>query len=409
MNNLFLMRFLVNKYLTGTVHHTTLRIMGYIAGISIAITTFTLSLQIFVAQGFETALAEKMQNIYPDLVITAPENQSFNFDIIEKKFKNQYKEIFACAPGHSKRALLKTDNPFAQSIIDLKALDPIYENRVSNIQKKILESNSLAKILNKNTVIIGKVLASNHNLSVGSTITLLVQDDTCEEQEEEDFIKITVSVGGIIETGVYHYDSSLIICSFGLMQEYLNDTTISTISMKLNKNRDALILLKKITEDHGYKIDCWQTLYPALVAASQLEKYVGTLLLALMALVACSTITAFIFMHIILKKRDIALLKIMGFSNKSISYVFIMLGMILTSSACSIGITTAIICGFFLQKYKLFTLPDVYDVTHIPVTITCNSVLFVIGLILILGFIATLIAVYHIKTINSSQTLRFEE
>jgi len=409
MNNLFLMRFLVNKYLIGTAHHTTLRIMGYIACISIAITTFTLSLQLFIAQGFETALTEKMQNIYPDLLITAPDDQSFNFDAIETKLKNEYKEIVTCAPGHSKRALLKTHHPFAQSIITLRALDPIRETRVSNIQTKILENNSLETILTNNTVIIGKSLASTHNLSIGKTITLLVQDNSCEEIGEDDFLKITVSVGGIIETGIYHYDASLILCPFSLMKESLNDTTISTISVKLHNNKDAPMVLKKITENSAYTVDCWQTLYPALVAASQLEKYVGTLLLALMALIACTTITAFIFMHIIVKKRDIALLKIMGFSNKSIAYVFIMMGMILTSSACSIGITTAILCGILLQKYRLFTLPDVYDVTHIPVTITFTSVFFIIGLVLILGLIATLLAVYHIKTINPSQTLRFEE
>lgn len=409
MNNLFLMRFLVNKYLIGTAHHATLRIMGYIAGISIAITTFTLSLQLFIAQGFETALAEKMQNIYPDLLITAPNDQSFNFDATETQLKNEFREILTCAPGHSKRALLKTSHPFAQSIITLRAIDPVCEKKVSNIETKILGNNSLQKILSNNTVIVGKVLASTHNISLGDTITLLVQDDPNEDATADDFLKITISVGGIIETGIYHYDTSLILCSLNLMKEYLNDTTISTISVKLHNNTNAPAVLKKITEHFGYIVDCWQTLYPALVAASQLEKYVGTLLLALMALVACTTITAFIFMHIIVKKRDIALFKIMGFSNKSIAYVFIMLGMILTSGACAMGITTALVCGTFLQKYRLFTLPDVYDVTHIPVTITFASVLFIIGLVLVLGLIATLLAAYHIKTINPSQTLRFEE
>lgn len=114
-------------------------------------------------------------------------------------------------------------------------------------------------------------------------------------------------------------------------------------------------------------------------------------------------------MQIILKKRDIALLKISGFTHTTIGYVFITMGMILTSIACSIGLTCALGVGIFLQKYKIFSLPDVYDVTHIPVAITPSSILFIILLILILGFISTLLAVYHIKTINPSHTLRFEE
>lgn len=408
MNNLSLVSFLVNKYLTGTVNHTTLRIMAYIAVISIAITTFTLSLQLFIAQGFETALIEKMQNIYPDLLISAPTNQSFNWETIDTSLKQTFPDVFKTAPRHEKRALLKTDHPFTQSIITLQALDPILEKQVTVIQKRIIEHIPLEKILTHNTVIIGKNIATDHHLTTGDTITLLVQDDTEAEITENDFTKITCIVGGIIETGIYHYDAGLVLCSFDLMHETLDDPTISFISVKLHNNTNTLTILKKIEKQFSYTVDCWQTLYPSLLAASQLEKYVGIVLLSLMALVACTTITAFIFMQIILKKRDIALLKINGFTDSSIAYVFITIGMILTTIACSIGLSCALLVGLFLQKYKLFSLPDVYDVTHIPVTITPFSIFFIILLILMLGFISTLLAVYHIKTINPSHTLRFE-
>lgn len=410
MNKLSLVRFLVKKYLVGTASHTTLRVMGYITIISIAVTTFTLALQIFIAQGFEQALAEKMQNIYPDLLLTAHPDESFNFKNMQQTLMTDYPDILSCAPGHSKHALIKTDLPFSQTVISIKAIDPILEPLVSNLETKLQKNSSLKKALCQNSIIVGKVLAETSKIRVGDIVTLMVYDeDTDHELAESDFTCVSLPVGGIIETGIHHYDAALAICSLETMNEKLLDPTISIMSLKVRNQKNVPILLEKLSKNYSCTIDCWQTLYPALVAASHLEKYVGMLLLALMSLVACSTITGFIFMQIILKKKDIALLMIMGFSQSSIATVFIVMGMILTGSAAFLGLTAALLAGLFLQKYKWITLPEVYDVTHIPVMITPLSVLFVLCLVLLLGLLATLLATYQIKTLNPSHTLRFDE
>lgn len=408
MKNLFLINRLIYKYMIGTQNQITLRIMSLIAIMSIAITTATLTLQLFIMNGFEDALNSKMQNIYPDVFITAFQDESFNFEKMNTLFLKQYPEIKACAPSHTKNCFIKKDNEYYQQPGLIKAIDPLLERQVSQLPLKI--KDSLDECLTHNGVIIGSKLYDKLQLHHGCAITLIFHDEAEENIPEKNFKQVTVHVTSVIETGISHYDESLIICSLHTMCNLLQDDTISIISFKLHNPQSQLTSFReKIKHTYGYQIDCWQTLYPALVSASQLEKHVSTMILSLMLLVACTTLTAFIFMQIMRKKRDIALLKIIGLSDSLIMYIFMSMGMIITSVAGALGIGSALVIGYILKKYHCIKLPDAYDITHLPIIITFSSVMYVLLLIIILGACATLLAIIHLKNSNSSHALRFEE
>ena len=153
----------------------------------------------------------------------------------------------------------------------------------------------------------------------------------------------------------------------------------------------------------------WKSLYPALVSALKLEKYAMFFILFLMALVAGMNMVSLLFMLITHKQRDIAILRAMGLSTKSLSFIFIFIGFFISLVAGSIGLLGAWLVGLFLQQYHFIKLPDIYQVTHLPVALEWHLFLIVFIVVLLIGFFASWIPAKTMHKIHITNILRFQQ
>ena len=131
-------------------------------------------------------------------------------------------------------------------------------------------------------------------------------------------------------------------------------------------------------------------------------------LLALITLIACTNVISLLFMQITRKKTDIALLKTLGMNDSQIVLIFIFMGTMLATIAGALGIIGALIIGLLLQKYPFITLPDAYYCSTLPVHITWQTCAFVFIILLILSILAAWFSARSAKSINITQTLRFD-
>jgi lipoprotein-releasing system permease protein len=358
--------------------------------------------------GFEQVLAEKMQNIYPQLVLSAPSDGCFDYKELEKLLHTRYEgKITSTAPAHTKRVILRSKNSSATSVANLKAIDPDAEPRVSSLEKKV-RNVSLKNALVDKKIIIGTKLADYHNLSVGDECSLLFCADEQSASDAQSFETVHVTIGGIMDTGIMQYDKFTLICSLAMARKDLSDESITQIGLKLTPDTDDVALAHTLADDLGVECDSWKTLYPALVSVTKLEKYVMFLLLILVTLIASANIIALIFMQITQKKTDIALLKVMGMNHSSVTAIFVFMGTILASCAAFSGLCAALLIGILLEQYPFITLPDAYLCTHLPIYIEWPLVILIFAVIIVISMCASLFAAYSTRYINCSTTLRFE-
>lgn len=404
-----LARFLAWRYISGTQENIQISTISKVCFFSIFIGTLCLTLQIFIMNGFEKAIAEKMQNIYPELVMYAPEEASFDYKTLKPLLISKYKDsIKSIAPAHTKRVILQTEKTPATSAVSLKAINPTKESFVSSLEKKLTKPSPLTALLTKNSLIIGKKLAEFHNLEIGDKATLMYTSDDVTNLKKASFESTPVLISGIIDTGIMQYDKYMIISSLDFTKNILQDDNITQIGIKLHPHISDEKVMKDLEEDFEIDVHSWKTLYPALVAAHKLEKYVMFFLLALITLIACTNIISLLFMQITQKKTDIALLKTLGMSNSEIVLIFILMGTILTTSAGIAGIIGALIIGVLLQKYPFITLPDAYYCSTLPIHITWQTCIFVFITLLVLSIFAAWFSARSAKSINITQTLRFD-
>ena len=410
MNKLSLM--IAWRYLIGTKHEKNISTMVLICFLGILIGSFALALVAAVMNGFEKVTHEKMQSIHAQIIAHA-DNQPLNFKKIKDVLQKEFQTIKSIAPSTTKQIIAQADEKEGYNLVSLTGVDPHAAQDVSNINSKIKTSispqRSIASILQKKTVLIGDLLAKNMKVSIGDEIHLFFSSDEKIKRKKIRLDQEPVIVGGTFKTGIDEFDNGLIICSLDLIQKMFPDIGITQIGIKLKDNANEKKTIARLKKRLKHlDVFSWKELYPALVEALQLEKYAMFLILALIILVASMSIISLLFMQINQKRADIAILRAMGMPSKHISQVFLYVGMSIAIIGSTVGLALATLAGWFLEKYPLIKLPDVYYVTHLPCKMDFSIIVAVFIVVLALSFLSTWIPTRRIRSIYISHVLRFE-
>lgn len=416
---------LASKYLQFKNKDRNIALMIKVCFLGILIGTFSLMLTLIIMNGFEKVIHEKMQGINSQAIIYSPGQQIDNQSIksyLNEKFKNKIKAL----SGSSTRQVL-IDYNNNQSVLFIKGVDNDFE-KTTNIAKKITSpqnAESFFNLIKENKIIIGNKMAQSNNLKIGDILTLLIPK--AGGKDKINLKKKKLEISGIFKIGLEEYDNNFAFCSLELLQNLFkeNKQGVDQINLNFKKIKEPnffkkiynLFLFKDYeqrTIDELQKdlptltISSWKDFYPALVASLKLEKYVMFFILALITLVASMTMVSLLFMYIQQKRRDIAILKSMGLSNKNIRSIFLNIGLKLTFWSSSAGLALAAIAGFILEKYPFINLPDVYYVSYLPARMDLEIFILVFVCTMILGFFATWIPARRTKQINIAQVLRQE-
>ncbi len=404
--------FLAWRYLRGAWQERNISTMVKVCFLGIFIGTFALALIAAVMNGFEKVTHEKMQGIHPNLMIRAY-GDYLDIDKLGPVL-DKNPSIHMWAPNETKQVIIQNrDNTEISEVMVLKGIDPLRESQTTSLEKKLLHTNTekpiqLINALEDNQILIGMKAAQNLGVVVGDTVNLLYNPN--EPSSKKISLKSTsATVGGIFKTGIEELDNNVIFCALPFLYEIFPDAAVSQIGLKLTPGASEAAVVETLTATLGdLEIFSWKDLYPALVSALKLEKYVMFLILALITLVASMNIISLLFMQITQKRGDIAILQAMGCSPQTIRLVFLYMGLLISFCASLLGLVCATAACFFLDHYPFIELPDVYYVTHLPAKMEFSLFAIVFLVVLAISFLATWIPAQRIWRINIAHVLRFE-
>jgi lipoprotein-releasing system permease protein len=395
------------RFLKGARHETSVSTMAIVSFCAITIGVFSLALVVSVMSGFEKTTHQQLQNIHPQLIVRSG-GRTINAEKIQKLFTQEYPEVIAIAPTATQNILLQTTNtPSIDQALVLKAIDPEQETKVTNLEKKIIAPRKpLQQLLVDNFVVIGQKLAHSLGLCIGQEVTIHYAITT--KKGKLAFEQEVARIGGTFSTGIEEFDTQLIFCSFDFFKKIFPSAGPTELGLRLSAQANEDRIKKNLRDRTCLDVYSWQDLYPALVSALKLEKYVMFFLLALVTLVACMTITSLLFMHIVNKRGTIAILLALGSSIKTVQQIFYEMGLLLTFFASTTGLVGAYIVGRLLQTYPFIKLPDVYYVSHLPISLDATNFVIIFILSHALSLIALWVAISRIKKISITNVLRFE-
>jgi lipoprotein-releasing system permease protein len=398
------------RYLLHKEKDSNIAVMIKICFVGILIGTFALMLTLIITNGFEKVIHEKMRGINAQIVMYSQGNR-LDFDSISHVINKEFgASLHGISANSFKQVIVDHNNQ--QTVLFLKGINPSTEGSVTNLADKIIipqlpQDNRLPLLLKPNHVLIGYKMAQEFQLTVGQELTIMVPEP--KSKKNLALKKHTVIIGGIFKVGLEEYDNNLAFIAMDSLNELFDEQGVDQITLKLNKDSDSYEqeTIERMNKRFPHlTIKSWKEMYPALIASLKLEKWVMFLILALITLVACMNMISLLFMQIQHKRRDIAIFKAMGLSNRQIRSIFLRMGLTITMSASLCGLALAAVVGRLIEKYPIIQLPDVYYVSYLPARLDMEIFVIVFVVTLLLGFIATAIPTRQSTKLSIAHILR---
>ncbi len=125
--------------------------------------------------------------------------------------------------------------------------------------------------------------------------------------------------------------------------------------------------------------------------------------------VAALNIVASLILLVMEKHRDIAILKTMGASARSVTSIFVMEGVIIGLVGTAFGAAGGYVISTVVDRFQLIRIPeDVYMVSYMPLTVLFPDLLLVVGLAMLICFVATIYPSRQAARLDPVQALRYE-
>lgn len=412
------------------------------AGIMIG--SASLCLTLMVMSGFEKKISQKARGMNSQAVITSKTGKSLAWpemgSLIKVKFKKMVDQISATSSSqvvvdHGQNfynlMLKAVDVGSFDSVSDLVSrITPVLAETGPSARPRPERSVDLSKILQKNNVIIGHKIARSMGVKFGDELKVMLPEPVGKKK-----VKLTesrVRVAGFLDVGFEEYDSSSMICSLELFWEFfghqglVDNVLIKFFDHPKKKKSGFFSRLKSYVSGlmpwaadrememakglghglSGFKVQSWKELYPALVSSMRLEKYAMFLILMLVSIVAIMNMVSLLIVQVQAKRRDIAILRAMGFKPGQIRRIFVCLGLVLTFCASTAGVGTAFGLGLIFSNIFPIQLPDAYLVSHLPFDLAPEHFLLVFVATMIVGFFASWIPARQAARLNIVQVLR---
>jgi lipoprotein-releasing system permease protein len=219
------------------------------------------------------------------------------------------------------------------------------------------------------------------------------------------------TVAGTVELGMYELDSSLAYLALPAAREFGGLPAATGIEVKLTDPFDAKRVGRAVATQLGYPywVRDWMDMNRSLFAALQLEKLALFVIVTIIVLVAAFAIIGHLVLLVAEKRKEIGILKAMGASSRSISVVFLTVGMTIGVGGTIAGSALGLSLIWAQNTYKVVKLAsDVYQISYLPMKLTAGDGLMVIGATLFLSFLATIIPARRAGALEPADVLRYE-
>jgi lipoprotein-releasing system permease protein len=328
----------------------------------------------------------------------------------EVKRLREFPHVQGAAPAILGKALLTAAGQ--QAFINIKGIDPVLEKSVTDIGRS-MKSGHLKDIEGETDgrpgIVLGIDVAKALGVRVGDRVQVLTPDFTLSPMGMMPRSR-TLVVVGIFALGLYEFDSTYGLISLPLAQRLTGRDNTELIELRVDDIYRAPEVAKAIGEQSAgvYITQDWTQLNSSLFGALWLEKMAISITIGLIVMVAALNIVASLILLVMEKHRDIAILKTMGASGRSIMLVFVLQGVIIGVLGTAAGGTAGWAISTVLDRYKLIRIPiDVYQVSHVPFVILPLDFLLVIVSSLVICFVATLYPSRQASKLDPAEALRY--
>ena len=402
----FSLRYLKAKRKQGFISViTAISILGIMIGVMALIVVLA------VMNGFREDLMKKILGVNSHLLILSYKGGISDTERVIQEALEVDGVLSATAVVYS-QVMIKNYGNISGAV--LRGIDPATVGTVIDIGSMI-RGGSVDLLKDSGTdppgIILGSQLSKQIGAVPGDTVTLVSPIGKLTPlgrvPSEGQF-----KVKALFEAGMYEYDSSMVYLSLPDAQDFLSlGDEVTVIELKVKDIDQSDTIGKGIQEKLGYPYwtKDWKMMNRSLFSALKLEKVTMFIILTMIVLVGALNIISSLVMMVMEKNRDIAILRTMGASPKSIMSIFIFQGLFVGLIGTLLGLMSGSFLCHILARYKFIKLPpDVYYISTLPVRMEWLDVISIVFAAVIISFLATIYPSWQASKVNPVEALRYE-
>lgn len=415
------------RYLKAKRKSTFISIITLISTAGVALGVMALIIVLAVMTGFEEDLKEKILGTNAHIVVLKSNGTIGDYEALIARLKG-FKGVVAATPFIYNQVMISSGK--SVSGVVLRGIDSKTDVQVTNLNKSLvkgklsdLDTTPPASLIDavppRPGLIIGKELAKNLNLFVGDTVNVISPLGNITPLGMVPKLK-QFRVAGIFNTGMFEYDSTLAYVSLAEAQSFLGlDDTVTGIQLKVANVYKTGEISRLINRDLGFPFYArdWMQMNKNILFALKTEKMVMFIILTLIVLVAAFGIASTLFMVVMEKTKDIAILKSMGATGRSIMRIFVLEGLIIGFLGTVVGVLGGLLVALNLESivglvqrvtgFELFS-KDIYYLDRFPSQVVPSDVLLISLTAVLISFIATLYPSWQASRMQPAEALRYE-
>ncbi len=393
--------------------------ISFISGVSmlgIALGVAALIIVLSVMNGFQKEVRDRMLSVVSHIEITVPGGGALPDPQLTIKQAERNPEVMGAATFISAQALVARGDDMRGTVV--RGIDPAREGEVTDLgsveQKEVLKR----LVPGKFGIVLGIDLARTLGARVGDSVTLVAPNGDVTPAGVVPRLKQMTMVG-TFDSGNYEYDSALVM---------IHEDDAAKI-FRLEGPTGVRLKLRDLQRAHQVAADIAPTLTGDLVVrdwtqqnrtwfqAVQVEKRMMFIILTLIVAVAAFNLVSTLVMTVTDKRADIAILRTLGASPRSIMGIFVvqgaMVGFIGTLAGLALGLLVAynidVIVPALEHLFHASFLPkDVYLISRMPSDPQRGDIVPITVISLVLAFLATLYPSWRASRVNPAEALRYE-
>jgi lipoprotein-releasing system permease protein len=390
--------------------------ISMISMLGIGLGVMALIVVLSVMNGFQKEIRARILGVTPHLQVMSDSGQlndwQHTLDIVAS-----HPEIRAAAPFVSGQGMISL-NESVEGVM-VRGILPDAEQRLTALGDKMKHGSLNDLRAGEFNIILGVDLARALGAHVGDSVLLITPQGQITPAGMLPRLK-QFHVVGIFEIGMAPYDNALALIQLEDAQKlYRMGDSVSGISGSLNNldlaPRVAFELEGKLPKD-TYATD-WTRQNANYFSVVAMEKKMMFIILSLIVLVAAFNIVSTLVMAVTDKQADIAILRTLGASPKSIMKIFMVQGMLIGLIGMGLGVIGGVVIALnigtivpFIEHLfgVQFLSKEFYYISELPSDLQRGDVIVVAGMSFLISLFATIYPSWRASKVQPAEALRYE-
>jgi len=325
--------------------------------------------------------------------------------------------VVAAAPFIAMQSLIARGDEMRGAVV--RGIDPAEEVKVTPLAAQMAKGGLLTQLQpGAWKIVLGGELARSLRVRTGDTVTLVAPGGQVTPAGTVPRLK-SFTVAGTFDAGHYEYDSGLALIHLDDAAKLYRLDGATGVQLKLVDLHQARAITSQLIDQlpSGLLVRDWTRTNRNWFDAVQLEKRLMFIILTLIVAVAAFNLVSTLVMTVTDKRADIAILRTLGASPRSIMGIFVVQGaasgVIGTASGVGLGLLIAYNIGTLVPALErllgvAFLPASVYLISRMPSDPRLADVLPITIVSLLLAFVATLYPSWRASRLKPAEALRYE-